>query len=230
MAPGAGGVLPTLRRAASAQSTGLRRMAPHQDHAKWKSKARIESDTAAIAYQTGATEISNYAVISWLGKNGVKNTRPQNPGGIHQILAERNVPMPFIPVPCPMVLTAAAPAVSWSSPRMPIFIIRGLSSNWTENRVEPGRDSHFFLPHRIFLLQLPAAHPYATSHLARRVRRAFAGHRKAHFLGQTFGRFAILGSRAGLHSSAPNTPLGLRRCGGLSSPFRSFRTKAPTYF
>ena len=83
MAPGAGGVLPTLRRAASAQSTGLRRMAPHQDHAKWKSKARIESDTAAIAYQTGATVISNYAVISWLGKTGVKNTRPQNPDGTY---------------------------------------------------------------------------------------------------------------------------------------------------
>ena len=27
---------------------------------------------------------------------------------------------------------------------------RGLSSNWTENRVKPGRDSHFFLPYRIF--------------------------------------------------------------------------------
>jgi L-ascorbate metabolism protein UlaG (beta-lactamase superfamily) len=54
-------------------------------------------DTAAIADQTGATVISNYEVISWLGKNGVKNTRPLNPGGtyspIHQILAGRNVSM-----------------------------------------------------------------------------------------------------------------------------------------
>ena len=39
------------------------------------------TDTAAIADQTGATVISNYEVISWLGKNGVKNTRPLNPGG-----------------------------------------------------------------------------------------------------------------------------------------------------
>jgi hypothetical protein len=42
----------------------INRVAPNQDHAKCKSKARIESDTAAIAYQTGATVISNYAVIS----------------------------------------------------------------------------------------------------------------------------------------------------------------------
>ena len=27
---------------------------------------------------------------------------------------------------------------------------RGLSSNWTGNRVKPGRGSHFFLPYRIF--------------------------------------------------------------------------------
>jgi hypothetical protein len=27
---------------------------------------------------------------------------------------------------------------------------RGLSSNWTENRVKPGRGSHFFLPYRDF--------------------------------------------------------------------------------
>ena len=32
------------------------------------------TDTAAIADQTGATVISNYEVISWLGKNGVKVT------------------------------------------------------------------------------------------------------------------------------------------------------------
>src|SRR5258707_5372121 len=41
------------------------------------------TDTAAIADQTGATVISNYEVISWLGKNGVKNTRPLNPGGTY---------------------------------------------------------------------------------------------------------------------------------------------------
>ena len=41
------------------------------------------ADTAAIADQTGATVISNYEVISWLGKNGVKNTRPLNPGGTY---------------------------------------------------------------------------------------------------------------------------------------------------
>jgi L-ascorbate metabolism protein UlaG (beta-lactamase superfamily) len=41
------------------------------------------TDTAAIADQTGATVISNYEVISWLGKTGVKNTRPLNPGGTY---------------------------------------------------------------------------------------------------------------------------------------------------
>ena len=34
-------------------------------------------------------------------------------------------------------------------PVNPCFI-RGLSSNWTENRVKPDRGSHFFLPLRIF--------------------------------------------------------------------------------
>jgi L-ascorbate metabolism protein UlaG (beta-lactamase superfamily) len=33
------------------------------------------TDAAAIADQTGATVISNFEVISWLGKNGLKNTR-----------------------------------------------------------------------------------------------------------------------------------------------------------
>jgi L-ascorbate metabolism protein UlaG (beta-lactamase superfamily) len=41
------------------------------------------TDTAAIADQTGATVVSNFEVISWLGKNGVKNTRPLNPGGTY---------------------------------------------------------------------------------------------------------------------------------------------------
>ena len=35
-------------------------------------------DTAAIADQTGATVVSNFEVITWLGKNGAKNTRPLN--------------------------------------------------------------------------------------------------------------------------------------------------------
>src|ERR1700678_4353538 len=38
---------------------------------------------ATIADQTGATVISNFEVITWLGKNGVKNTRPLNPGGTY---------------------------------------------------------------------------------------------------------------------------------------------------
>src|SRR5258707_2114542 len=38
------------------------------------------TDAAAIADQTGATVVSNFEVISWLGKNGVENTRPLNPG------------------------------------------------------------------------------------------------------------------------------------------------------
>src|SRR5260370_13986213 len=40
-------------------------------------------DAAAIADQTGATVISNFEVITWLGKNDVKNTRPLNPGGTY---------------------------------------------------------------------------------------------------------------------------------------------------
>lgn len=39
------------------------------------------ADAAAIAGQTGATAISNYEIYSWLGKNGVKNCQPLNPGG-----------------------------------------------------------------------------------------------------------------------------------------------------
>src|SRR5258708_15530335 len=38
-------------------------------------------DAAAIADQTGATVISNFEVITWLSKNGVKNTPPLNPRG-----------------------------------------------------------------------------------------------------------------------------------------------------
>src|SRR5260221_1006313 len=41
------------------------------------------AEAAAIADRTGATVISNYEVISWLGKNGVKNARPLNPGGTY---------------------------------------------------------------------------------------------------------------------------------------------------
>jgi L-ascorbate metabolism protein UlaG (beta-lactamase superfamily) len=39
------------------------------------------ADAAAIANQTGATLISNYEVVTWLGKNGVKSVQPLNPGG-----------------------------------------------------------------------------------------------------------------------------------------------------
>ena len=38
-------------------------------------------DTAAIANQTGALVISNYEIISWFSKNGIKNVSPLNPGG-----------------------------------------------------------------------------------------------------------------------------------------------------
>jgi L-ascorbate metabolism protein UlaG (beta-lactamase superfamily) len=41
------------------------------------------ADAAAIAGQTGATVISNYEIITWLGKNGVKNVQPLNPGGTY---------------------------------------------------------------------------------------------------------------------------------------------------
>ena len=41
------------------------------------------TDAVAIGAQTGATVISNFEVVTWLGKNGVKNTRPLNPGGTY---------------------------------------------------------------------------------------------------------------------------------------------------
>jgi L-ascorbate metabolism protein UlaG (beta-lactamase superfamily) len=39
--------------------------------------------SAAIADHTGATVISNFELTSWLGKNGVKNAQPLNPGGTY---------------------------------------------------------------------------------------------------------------------------------------------------
>src|SRR6202453_811331 len=47
------------------------------------------ADTAAIASQTGATVISNYEIYAWLGKNGVKNVQPLNPGGTFQFSVGR---------------------------------------------------------------------------------------------------------------------------------------------
>lgn len=38
-------------------------------------------DAAPIAIRTGATVISNFEVIQWLEKKGVKNTHPMNTGG-----------------------------------------------------------------------------------------------------------------------------------------------------
>ena len=39
------------------------------------------ADAVTLANQTGATVISNYEIMTWLGKNGVKNVQPLNPGG-----------------------------------------------------------------------------------------------------------------------------------------------------
>jgi L-ascorbate metabolism protein UlaG (beta-lactamase superfamily) len=39
------------------------------------------ADAVTIADQTGATVISNYEIVTRLGKNGVKNAHPLNPGG-----------------------------------------------------------------------------------------------------------------------------------------------------
>ena len=61
--------------------------------------------------------------------------------------------------------------------------IRGLSSNCTENRVKPGRDSHFFFPYRIFppsitcspiLAQRPIWRDAAVERLPAIARRTFA--------------------------------------------------------
>jgi L-ascorbate metabolism protein UlaG (beta-lactamase superfamily) len=50
------------------------------------------ADAVAIANQTGATVISNYEIITFLGKNGIKNVRPLNSGG--------NYPTDFGQVKC----------------------------------------------------------------------------------------------------------------------------------
>ena len=39
------------------------------------------ADAIAIANQTGATVVSNYEIVAWFGKNGVKKAQPLNPGG-----------------------------------------------------------------------------------------------------------------------------------------------------
>ena len=41
-------------------------------------------DTPAIAQRTGATVISNFEVVTWLGKQGVSKTHPLNHGGAHR--------------------------------------------------------------------------------------------------------------------------------------------------
>lgn len=41
------------------------------------------ADAVMIAKQTGATVISNFEIVGWLGKNGVKNVQPLNPGGAY---------------------------------------------------------------------------------------------------------------------------------------------------
>jgi L-ascorbate metabolism protein UlaG (beta-lactamase superfamily) len=41
------------------------------------------ADAITIAKQTGATVISNIEIVGWLGKNGLKNVQPLNPGGAY---------------------------------------------------------------------------------------------------------------------------------------------------
>jgi len=41
------------------------------------------ADAVAIAHQTNATVLSNYEIAAWLGKNGVQNALPLNPGGTY---------------------------------------------------------------------------------------------------------------------------------------------------
>ena len=41
------------------------------------------ADAVMIAKQTGATVISNIEIVGWLGKNGLKNVQPLNPGGAY---------------------------------------------------------------------------------------------------------------------------------------------------
>jgi L-ascorbate metabolism protein UlaG (beta-lactamase superfamily) len=48
----------------------------HSDH--------IE-DAEGVARATGATVVSNFEICSWLGKKGVRNTKPMNKGGTVQV-------------------------------------------------------------------------------------------------------------------------------------------------
>jgi L-ascorbate metabolism protein UlaG (beta-lactamase superfamily) len=41
------------------------------------------ADAVTLANQTGATVVSNYEIMTWLGKNGVKKVQPLNPGGTY---------------------------------------------------------------------------------------------------------------------------------------------------
>jgi L-ascorbate metabolism protein UlaG (beta-lactamase superfamily) len=41
------------------------------------------ADAVSIANQTGATVIASYEIVTWLGKNGVRNLQPLNPGGTY---------------------------------------------------------------------------------------------------------------------------------------------------
>ncbi len=41
------------------------------------------ADAITIAKQTGATVISNFEIVGWLSKNGLKNVQPLNPGGTY---------------------------------------------------------------------------------------------------------------------------------------------------
>ena len=44
----------------------------HEDHV---------ADAVSIALRTGATVVSNWEIIQWVQKQGVKNTHPMNIGG-----------------------------------------------------------------------------------------------------------------------------------------------------
>src|SRR5215469_12894922 len=43
------------------------------------------ADVVSLAKQTGATVIANFEVAEWLGKNGVNNAHPLNPGGSYPL-------------------------------------------------------------------------------------------------------------------------------------------------
>jgi len=75
----------------------------------------------------------------------------RNPDGSIKNVIEDRLEFSYLQLTgrCSQSMAVGRDSPSWNQHRQ-VLRIWGLSSNWTENRVKPDRDSHFFLPLRIF--------------------------------------------------------------------------------